>query len=151
MTFSSFLHDFFRSLHISSQVGAVPRHHEFLGLAQFSWDGRRCVFVMEASVIRGVAFLGLLFISSFLLSPGLFITSLAHRRQVWIVRRVNNQLWTRITILSTVIFFAICAWLIHSTPATQYLKERIQWRVNSNSVSDSSYAQIRMKRMRMGK
>lgn len=109
------------------------------------------MFIMETSAIRGVALLGLLFISSFLLSPGLFVTSLVHRRQVWIVRRVNNQLWTRIKILSTVIFFALCAWLVYSRPGPLYLKEQIQWRVNSNSVSDSSYAQVRMKRMRMGK
>ena len=106
---------------------------------------------MEASTIRGVAVFGLLFIASFLLSPGLFLTLLEHRSQVWIVRRVNNQLWIRITILSTVIFFALCAWLIYSKPGTLYLKEQIQWRVNSNSVSDFSYAQVRMKRMRMGK
>src|SRR5665213_2671798 len=105
---------------------------------------------MGTSTIRVFAFFGLLFIASFLLSPGLFLTFLAYRRQVWVVRRANNQLWTRVTIPSTVLFFALCAWLVYSKPGGLHEDARNQSRLNSHSPSDSSGAQLRMARVRVG-
>ena len=101
---------------------------------------------METSTIRGFAFFGLLFIASFLLLPGSFLGLLAHRSQVWVVRRVNNQLWTRVTFLSTVLFFAMWAWLVNSKSGALHENLRIQSPGNSHSPSDSSGVRLRMAR-----
>jgi hypothetical protein len=104
--------------------------------------------VMETSTIRGIAFFGLLLIASFLLSPGSFLGLLAHRRQVWVVRQVNNRLWTRIRLLSTALFLGIWAWLVYSKSGALHENPRIQSRGNSHSPSDSFDIQVRVARVR---
>jgi hypothetical protein len=67
---------------------------------------------MDFSSIRGLVFFGILFIASFLLSPGWFLRPFTHRQQVWVVRRLTNRHWSGVNVLFTVVFFALTAWLV---------------------------------------
>jgi len=73
---------------------------------------------MEISIIRGLAFFGVLFIASLFLSPGWVLAFMPRDSQIWVVRRWTDRLWTRMTILLSVIFVALCAWLMHSINRT---------------------------------
>lgn len=67
---------------------------------------------MDFSSIRGLVFFGILFIASFLLSPDWFLKQFPHRQQVWMVRRLTTRHWTGVTVLFTVLFLALTAWLV---------------------------------------
>jgi preprotein translocase subunit SecG len=54
----------------------------------------------------------MLLTASFLLSPGLFLSPFTHRQRLWIVKRLTNRHWTRVTVLVTVLFFALTALLV---------------------------------------
>ena len=93
---------------------------------------------MEISTIRGLAFFGILFIASVLLSPGVFFTFLTHRRQAWVVRRWTNQLEAQSTILLTGLPIALLGWLVYNSHRDLLEKEQKQARQDSTSVGNSS-------------
>jgi hypothetical protein len=70
---------------------------------------------MEISTFRGFAFLGILLIASFLLSPGVFVASLKHRYQVWVVRRWTGRLEAGIRVCLTIFVIALFSWMVYSS------------------------------------
>ncbi len=69
---------------------------------------------MNLLSVRGLAFFGILFIASFLLSPGCFLRPLTNRQQVWVVRRLTNGYWTGVTVLCTIVLLTLTTWLVLS-------------------------------------
>ena len=69
---------------------------------------------MNLLSVRGLVFFVILFIASFLLSPGCFLRPLTHGQQVWVVRRLTNRYWTGVTVLCTMLFVALTTWLVLS-------------------------------------
>lgn len=69
---------------------------------------------MEISIMRGIAFFGVVFIASLFLSPGWVLAFMPRGWQTWAVRRWTDRLWARMTILLTAIFVTLSAWLICS-------------------------------------
>jgi len=72
--------------------------------------------LMESSIIRGIAFFGMLFLASFLLSPDLFLSRLSPRHQTWVVRRWTKEGWGRLTVGLAILVVILCTWLIHRVP-----------------------------------
>jgi hypothetical protein len=67
---------------------------------------------MDSATIRGLAFFGILVVTSFLLWPDFFLRLLQYPQQVRVMRRLSARHWAGARVLFVILFIALAAWLI---------------------------------------